>query len=322
MAALADRCPADLVDLSRLRAGDLDDLLAEEQLTWRSTLTWDFSASAELVKRYLAIRGLTGCALVDNGRVLGYCYYVVEDRKGIIGDLFVRRDRASAFNEDRILTSVLHTLISTPGVERIEAQLMMMHGPFERALPMARFGAFFPRQLMIADLQDIAGRLPFLLGTATPVIEPWSSAQEDAAARIIAAAYRKHIDSSINDQYRTLAGARNFLYNAVNYPGGGSFYPPASFVAFGPSHQPAGVVLASIVAPQTGHVTQVCVAPEWKGKGLGYELVRRSVEALAASGCEKASLTVTAANRKAVNLYQSMGFRAVRRFAAYVWEGF
>jgi len=133
-----------------LRAGDLDDLLAEEQLTWRSTLTWDFSASAELVRRYLAIRGLTGCALVDNGRVLGYCYYVVEDRKGIIGDLFVRRDRDSAFNEDRILTSVLHTLISTPGVERIEAQLMMMHGPFERALPMARFGAFSLRQLMIA----------------------------------------------------------------------------------------------------------------------------------------------------------------------------
>ena len=59
-----------------------------------------------------------------------------------------------------------------------------------------------------------------------------------------------------------------------------------------------------------------------QGTGLGYELVRRSLAALAGHGCRKASLTVTTANRNAVSLYERMGFAVRRRFAAYVWEGF
>jgi ribosomal protein S18 acetylase RimI-like enzyme len=39
-------------------------------------------------------------------------------------------------------------------------------------------------------------------------------------------------------------------------------------------------------------------------------------------GCDRASLTVTASNTGAIQLYQRMGFRANRRFAAYVWDGF
>jgi ribosomal protein S18 acetylase RimI-like enzyme len=84
----------------------------------------------------------------------------------------------------------------------------------------------------------------------------------------------------------------------------------------------AGLSLASLVASDVGHVTQICVAPEAKGTGAGYELLRRSLNSLAGEGCTRASLTVTAANQEAVQLYQSTGFRATRRFAAYVWDGF
>jgi ribosomal protein S18 acetylase RimI-like enzyme len=40
------------------------------------------------------------------------------------------------------------------------------------------------------------------------------------------------------------------------------------------------------------------------------------------AGCKSASLTVTAANADAVSLYERVGFRTVRRFSAFVWEGF
>jgi ribosomal protein S18 acetylase RimI-like enzyme len=40
------------------------------------------------------------------------------------------------------------------------------------------------------------------------------------------------------------------------------------------------------------------------------------------NGCRKVSLTVTAANREAVDLYERMGFRTIRKFSAFVWEGF
>jgi ribosomal protein S18 acetylase RimI-like enzyme len=54
----------------------------------------------------------------------------------------------------------------------------------------------------------------------------------------------------------------------------------------------------------------------------GYELMRRSVEMLQASGAARISLTVTTANSAALQLYQRCGFQELRRFFAYVWEGY
>jgi len=51
-------------------------------------------------------------------------------------------------------------------------------------------------------------------------------------------------------------------------------------------------------------------------------LLRRSLTALAEAGASRASLTVTSANHHAVELYESVGFETVRRFPAFVWEGF
>ncbi len=60
--------------------------------------------------------------------------------------------------------------------------------------------------------------------------------------------------------------------------------------------------------------------PRLKGKGLGYELLRRSLLALGEAGCRQASLTVTAANQNAVRLYERVGFRLSHTFNALVWE--
>ena len=81
-----------------------------------------------------------------------------------------------------------------------------------------------------------------------------------------------------------------------------------------------GVSLTSLVANEVGHVTQICVGPSYQGQGLGYELLRRSLTALAAQGCKSVSLTVTSANDAAVRLYQRMGFNTRREFAAHVWD--
>ena len=62
--------------------------------------------------------------------------------------------------------------------------------------------------------------------------------------------------------------------------------------------------------------------PEKRGRGVGSELLWHSIQAFLEGGCEAASLTVTAENAGAVRLYQRIGFRTIRRFYAYVWEGF
>ena len=83
-----------------------------------------------------------------------------------------------------------------------------------------------------------------------------------------------------------------------------------------------GLCLSSLVQSDVGHITQVCVPKAVRRWGVGYELIRRSLESLARHGCHKASLTVTAANTEAIALYERMGFRKTRDFSAYVWKGF
>ena len=116
-------------------------------------------------------------------------------------------------------------------------------------------------------------------------IEKWSDQYHEAASQLISAAYAGHVDSRINDQYRSPAGARRFLYNIMQYPGCGAFYRPASFAAFeAATGRLCGISLASLVASATGHITQICVSPAVRGTGIGHALLRQSLETLRANG--------------------------------------
>ena len=114
MAAVSDSPLARVVELRHLRGGDLDPLLEEETQVWRETLDWDFRGSAGLVRRFLEIQALNGYALLINGYPVGYCYYVAEERKGLIGDLYVMKDYVSVENEERLLAAVVQGLLKTP----------------------------------------------------------------------------------------------------------------------------------------------------------------------------------------------------------------
>jgi ribosomal protein S18 acetylase RimI-like enzyme len=310
-----------IVDLRRLAARDLDSLLVEECRAWRSELEWDFEKSADLVRRFVDMNALAGSALVEDGQVAGYMYYVLEEDKGLIGDLYVCKELRTVERENLLIASALEAMMNAPGVARIEAQLLMLRHDPMRPVPRADCLSVFERNFMRIDLERA------VLGKGNvrrPMyMEKWSDHYHDAAAQLIAAAYAGHIDSRINDQYRTSAGARRFLNNIVQYPGCGAFYRPASVVAFeGMTGRLCGISLASLLTPETGHVTQICVSPSVRGTGIGHELMRQSLTTLREMGCFSASLTVTAANEDAVALYQRVGFETIRRFPAFVWEGY
>jgi ribosomal protein S18 acetylase RimI-like enzyme len=318
-----------LVDLRHLRSEDLNVLLDEEVKAWRELLDWDFSKSAELVRRFVDMRALNGFALVDDGEAAGYAYYVLEEHKGLVGDLFVRDAFCSVENENRLLESVLESLIGAPQVNRIESQLMMWHSA--GTLPMPRHLRSFERNFMMLEMPQAAldgardavrrrGRGP---AAGRVYFEKWQDQYQEPAAQLIAAAYQGHVDSLINDQYRSIAGARRFLFNIVQYPGCGTFFKPASVAAFDRlTGRICGICLASLVMPYCGHITQICVAPWVRGAGVGYELLRQSLTLLREAGCSKTSLTVTASNTEAIKVYEEVGFTTIRKFFAYVWEEF
>jgi ribosomal protein S18 acetylase RimI-like enzyme len=312
--------PTEIVDLRRLAARDLEPLLQEEIATWHDDLEWDFDKSADLVRRFVDLRALNGYALLDDGEVTGYLYYVLEENKGLIGDLYVLRESRTVDRENLLLDAALQAITACRPVTRIESQLMMLRPESQRELPCAAYLNTYERNFMRIDLV----RSPLAEGRVRKpmYIERWSDQYQDGAAQLIAAAYTGHVDARINDQYRSTAGARRFLYNIVQYPGCGVFYRPASFAAFeAMTGRLVGISLASLVATDCGHITQICVGPEVRGTGIGHALLRASLTTLRDMGCRSASLTVTAANEDAVDLYRRVGFEIRRRFSAYVWEG-
>ncbi len=313
----------EMAPLARLESAALQPVLEEEIRAWREQLLWDFSASAELVKHYIDVRILNGFALLEEGgEAAGYSYFVIDEHKGLIGDLYVRRRWRTAENEHRLLAAVVDALFRAAGVRRIESQLMMLAGAHSRALPHAAFAHAHPRNFMMAPLERVE-ELPGGRAAGRLAIEKWSERYHEEAARVIASAYYGHVDSQINSQYHSTAGARRFLHNIVEYPGCGNFFEPASYVAFErETGEACGVSLASLVAAEVGHITQICVVPRMRGTGAGYELLRRSLVALREYGCDRVSLTVTAANEGAVRLYERVGFHTARQFDALVWDGF
>jgi len=311
------------MDLRQVRSSDLHPLLEEESATWERLLDWDFRPSASLVRRFVDMQALTGYVLTVQGRVVGYSYFVCEDRKGLIGDLYVMEPFACIENETFLLQAILDELVKMPLVRRVESQLMMLRNWPRMQIPYAPHARLFKRQYMELGLDRSTAALPAGRRTTSMVIDNWTERRQDEAAALIAEAYRSHVDSEINDQYRSPAGARRFLLNIVQYPGCGSFFQPASFVAVDPStHRLSGLSLSSLVHADVGHITQICVSNAVKGRGVGYELMRHSLESLQKHACRKASLTVTSTNQEAIRLYEQMGFRRVRDFAALVWEGF
>ncbi len=320
MAAVPEARTLDLVDLWQIRVDEIEPMLEEEIATWRAELEWDFHASADLVRRFIEVHALNGFALVAGETAVGYAYFVCEEHKGLLGDLFLSEQFRTPDNERRLMAAIVDQLIHTRGIRRIESQLMLARPGHRRALPAAIHARAFERNFMTRSLPRLAlteRRIDRVM------FDHWTERRQDDAAALIAAAYRGHIDSEINDQYRSAEGARRFLFNIVQYPGCGTFFQPASWVALERGGgRICGVSLTSMVAAEVGHVTQICTAPSVRGTGVGYELLRRSLESLADAGARTVSLTVTAANENAVRLYQSVGFEIRKRFPAFVWEGF
>ena len=308
----------EILDLRQVTARDLDSLFEEERVAWSEQLHWDYHESVSTIKRFVDARTLPGYVALENRRAVGYSFFVYEDHKGLVGDLFVSPAHAPTGTEQTLLHHTLETLQASPNVRRIEAQLI----PFGTASYNASFREhgfrLFPRNFMFLPLdRSLLSPKPV---SASLRMERWRDRYFEKTASLIVECYVGHIDSQINDQYMTEAGALKFLKNIILFPGCGVFQAECSFVATAiGTERLAGVILTSRVADQVGHITQICVLPEYRSFGLGSRLLAETFVALRRRRCLAVSLTVTAAN-PAVRLYERVGFTTVKKFDAAVWN--
>lgn len=315
----------DILDIRHFSARQLRPLLESEASVWEQRLRWNYRASTELLLQYLDSHVLPGFVALDRGRVCGFTFCVYEGNKAVIGDAYaVAADQEQALQiTHMLLRHLLELLLHSPHVNRIESQLLLYNaGSVDEAFRQFGF-TLHPRLFMEYNFEQAisAESSPALALPENIEICTWSAEHYQLAAELIHEAYTGHIDAQINDQYCSLHGSLRFLHNIVRFPGCGVFDPTNSWVLRDiRSGTLAGIVLCSRVAEEIAHITQLCIAKSWRGHHLGRALLKHCMGHLAQSGFHSITLTVTEANRPAVNLYESLGFSTRHRFEAMVLE--
>jgi ribosomal protein S18 acetylase RimI-like enzyme len=315
----------EILDLRHFYASQLRPLLHEEAARWQQRLHWDYTSATTLLLDYLDGRILPGFVALHAGRAVGYTFCVFEADKAVVGDVYAYGEGESLINPvcETLLHHLLEMMQAVPGIDRIESQLLMfpagaLAGPFLSRGFRSSSRLFMTCDLMQSSLGSAASdfQLPPHL-----VLETWRPPLYDAAAELIHHAYAGHMDSNINDQYRTLHGAQRFLHNIIRFPGCGIFDPEDSWVLRDArTNALEGIVLCSRVRPDVAHVTQLCVRKDLRGHGLGEALLHHCAARISKRGVKELSLTVTEANTAALHLYERNGFTTLHRFEAMVWD--
>jgi ribosomal protein S18 acetylase RimI-like enzyme len=338
MNAMTSGVSLEILDLRHFNGALLRPLLQAESELWRRRLNWDYATSARLLGQYLDSHMLPGYAALEYGRVVGYAFCVYEETKAVIGDVFAmeseppdaraamerqedgRRPQSAYELESVLLGHLFETLQNSPQVDRIESQLLMhLAGAHARVFRNAGF-RIYRRLFMVQELRPEhaapQAELPRELE-----LRPWRDDDLSVAGRLISEAYAEHPDSLINDQYRSAHGSMRFLHNIVRYSGCGVFAPQVSHVVCErATREVVGLILASRVSAQSGHITQLCVRPPYRRRGLARTLLALASAEFWRHGMSEISLTVTEANERAIKLYESAGYICRHGFDAAVWE--
>jgi ribosomal protein S18 acetylase RimI-like enzyme len=312
---LTAHCDVQVVDLCAVTAADLEDLWQHELRLWRDRLCWDASGALAALRRIVQRSALPGKAVRVHERTVGYTYYGMIGRLGVIGSLVVLPDWSHSGVGETLLKKTIHE-IRCQGASRIESRFVSVDCPWLGAALENEGFRIYWREFLRCNLCHPP---PPMLAPAMVSLEPWQQSHLGEAAAILQAAYAGGLEAELLVQYRTVDGCREVLDQVLNQGSCGLFVSEASAMARQRGRS-IGLVMVTEVAPRQGHLPQIAVLPEYQHQGLGRVLLNYSVRRLAERGCDTLSLIVSRANDHALKLYQATGFQSVLAFPTGIWE--
>jgi ribosomal protein S18 acetylase RimI-like enzyme len=304
-----------VVDLCAVTAADLEEFWQREVHWWREQLGWDVSDALAALRRVVQRGGVPGKAVQVGARTVGYTYYTVARRLGVIAGLHVLPEWSNPTVGSLLLQETL-TAIRQQDVVRIESPCLTMDCPWlSPAFAQQGFQTYWREFLRIALHPGPAPALPCRMVH----LEPWQSLHAREAAAIMQAAYAGSVDAEINTLYRSVEGCQLVLDNILYQGGCGRLVAEASVLA---RHhgQGIGCIMVTEIAPHQSHVVQVTVLPTYQRQGVGRMLLHYSMLRLAALQYGALSLIVSRANDRARKIYQALGMHTVLAFPVFVWE--
>lgn len=304
-----------VIDLQTVGAAALDVLCQREIRLWRERLFWDVSARVATFGRLLERRGVQGVALRIEPRVVGYAYYVISGRLGVLVGLDIEPDWAVPEAGETLLSAVLRALWRHD-ITRIESPFVSFdHAWLPRAFEAQGFRTYWREflRIQVTEPPESACVLPQMR------LESWQGGHLTEAAAIMHAAYAGEVDTEMSLLYRTASGCRSVLEHILYQQSSGKPVDRASaFVRH--RGQGIGFVVITEIAHRQGHLAQVAVHPAYQGQGVGQLLLNYSLSQLAALKFDTLSLIVSRDNVRALNLYRACGLRAVLDFPVFTWD--
>jgi hypothetical protein len=170
----------------------------------------------------------------------------------------------------------------------------------------------FKRLLMEFDLRKLPPDEPRL--PAGYAFAAWHTVLLAAHAKVKRDSFWREMDAQVFESLSTLDGCQRLMRDIAHHD---NFVPAATWLIRFEGNEFAGPTPCATIqglrqSQWVGCIQNVGVVPAHRGFGLGRALVLKSLAGYQGLGYRKVRLEVTAANRPAVQLYESLGFRLQR----------
>lgn len=317
-----------IIPLAEAEFPALGALFDEQCAEWLELFRWDYSKPSRLILDVVRQRELTGFAAMQGSATVGFTFYVIEDNRCSIGDIYISKSWRGLGADKQLAQAIMDKLDRTARIRRIESQFVGVGNTAATELFLARGFERLDRHYMMARLAEAresdslaASSYGESQNLSNISIRSWKEDDFSSAARIIYRSYRGEHDSRINSQYQTEEGCAELLTILTEHVWCGDFLPSVSRVAIDrATGNRVGVLIASRIAEGAGHIGQISILPAYQGKGLGRRMINMAVSELEQGRYETISLAVTDANLSAYHLYQSCGFRTIHEFPVFYRE--
>ena len=298
-----------LTEWRDLPAGAVQPLHEAERERWLSRLGWDLSGPIEIIEDARSAGFLPGYVVSDeDGRPLGWTYFVLHDGMLQIGGLSTARSS--------VARALLDAVLSSPEAGLARRLSCFVYPGCEGV------GSAFLRQRFVLNeghylTRDLRGPHDVPVVPEAVCVRRWQAEDLAGLVRLLEAAYQGvpggdcFAPDGRRDQWA------HYAAQLVRTPAVGAFDPALSLVMTGTggdAHRPLAAVISTRLGPGTVHLAQVIVDPRLRRRGAGAALVRLALQHAASAGFERATLMVDGRNQPARALYARLGFVAGERF--------
>jgi ribosomal protein S18 acetylase RimI-like enzyme len=265
-------------------------------------LHWDMGPTFRSLETARANGHAAGLIAHDaSGRVLGWTYYLLQNRRLQIGGLVA--------DSGEVTRQLLDGALKAPEAE-MAGEVLCFAFPVSASLEGALARRRFEVRKYLYLRKTLSPSAPAAQDAAQPDrVRLWTEDDAVDTVRLMARAYAGVPSARSFAPKGTLEEWATYLAQLIKTPACGTFLPEASLVAQHPADDRLrGVVLTTALQRDTAHVAQMAIDPAYRRRGLARALMQSALERAAAAGYWRLTLLVAEENTAARELYASLGF--------------